>query len=329
MAISGGESNSLGVLGFGAEAEGVYRYLLRASGTALETAALELGRSAAEFRELIGPLVEAGLVRLDGELLTAAPPEAAVGRLIAAETARLLAVGERLTSVRELIPQLRADHRDTPRSGDQVIGEVIETDAVPRVWAELAASVEGPVRLLRPDQWALPSSPAYDVLLADVARAGREVLAIYPARALSEAPKTLQARAAAGEQIRIVAELPARLGVFGRSAALVPEQWGGGGDRLILVRQPAMVSALGELFARIWDRAVVVPGSAHAHATGAGAGRALLLEQLAMGRRDEHIAGVLGVSLRTVRRRISDLQTGLGVASRFQAGVEAVRRGWL
>ena len=37
----------------------------------------------------------------------------------------------------------------------------------------------------------------------------------------------------------------------------------------------------------------------------------------------------LGIGLRTVRRRIAELMTDLGVDTRFQAGVEAVRRGWL
>ena len=41
------------------------------------------------------------------------------------------------------------------------------------------------------------------------------------------------------------------------------------------------------------------------------------------------LAQALGVSLRTVRRRVAHLLIELGVDSRFQAGVEAARRGWL
>ena len=54
-----------------------------------------------------------------------------------------------------------------------------------------------------------------------------------------------------------------------------------------------------------------------------------LLRQLAAGAKDEQIARTLGLSLRTVRRRVADLLIELGVDTRFQAGVEAVRRGWL
>jgi DNA-binding NarL/FixJ family response regulator len=35
------------------------------------------------------------------------------------------------------------------------------------------------------------------------------------------------------------------------------------------------------------------------------------------------------MSLRTVRRRVAELIEELGAQSRFQAGVEAVRRGWI
>ena len=51
--------------------------------------------------------------------------------------------------------------------------------------------------------------------------------------------------------------------------------------------------------------------------------------QLAAGAKDEQIARTMGLSLRTIRRRIADLMIELGADTRFQAGAEAVRRGWL
>ena len=50
---------------------------------------------------------------------------------------------------------------------------------------------------------------------------------------------------------------------------------------------------------------------------------------LARGAKDEQIARSLDLSLRTVRRRVAELMASLGADSRFQAGVEAVRHGWL
>jgi DNA-binding NarL/FixJ family response regulator len=54
-----------------------------------------------------------------------------------------------------------------------------------------------------------------------------------------------------------------------------------------------------------------------------------VLQLLTTGLKDEAIARQLGTSMRTTRRRIASLLATLGVATRFQAGVEAARRGLL
>ena len=53
-----------------------------------------------------------------------------------------------------------------------------------------------------------------------------------------------------------------------------------------------------------------------------------VLHQLVRGATDAVAAAELGISPRSYSRRISDLVALLGVATRFQAGVEAARRGW-
>jgi len=54
-----------------------------------------------------------------------------------------------------------------------------------------------------------------------------------------------------------------------------------------------------------------------------------LLRLMRTGAIDETIARELGVSLRTVHRRITRLQHLLGARSRFQLGVVACERGWV
>jgi DNA-binding NarL/FixJ family response regulator len=54
-----------------------------------------------------------------------------------------------------------------------------------------------------------------------------------------------------------------------------------------------------------------------------------LLSLLAAGSTDESAGRRLGLSARTVRRMVANLLTRLGAGSRFQAGAEAARRGWL
>lgn len=54
-----------------------------------------------------------------------------------------------------------------------------------------------------------------------------------------------------------------------------------------------------------------------------------LLRLMRTGAIDEAIARELGVSPRTVHRRITRLQSLLGARSRFQLGVIACERGWV
>jgi hypothetical protein len=135
-------------------------------------------------------------------------------------------------------------------------------------------------------------------------------------------------RAAAGEPVRVLAEVPSRVAIMGTTAALIPEVWGRNTGRRLVVRQPAIIAAFTMLFEALWERAMAIPGlDGPVQTDDRSNDRRLLMDQLANGAKDEQIARTLGISLRTVRRRVADILDELGVNSRFQAGVEAVRRG--
>ncbi|WP_459800585.1 helix-turn-helix domain-containing protein [Herbidospora sp. RD11066] len=55
----------------------------------------------------------------------------------------------------------------------------------------------------------------------------------------------------------------------------------------------------------------------------------LVLVQLLSGATDQAASNRLGISARTYSRRVSELLDHMGVQSRFQAGAEANRRGWV
>jgi DNA-binding transcriptional ArsR family regulator len=165
------------------------------------------------------------------------------------------------------------------------------------------------------------------VAVGNAIREGKRVRAIYPARAMSEAPQMLRTRAEIGEEVRVVPTVLTRLVIVGPRRAIVPEPLGVGSERRAVVRQPAIVGMFQAYFDELWDTASRIDTrgvrlSGHDQ-------RRLLLAELADGVKDEQIARNLDVSLRTVRRRVASLMTELGVDTRFQAGVEAVRRGWL
>jgi DNA-binding NarL/FixJ family response regulator len=119
--------------------------------------------------------------------------------------------------------------------------------------------------------------------------------------------------------------MPTRLFVISGTHAVLPEPLGFADEPRLLVRQGALVEALTLLFELYWERSVAVPELEGSRPDQ----RTFLVRQLASGVKDEQIARTLGLSLRTVRRRVSHLMIELGVDTRFQAGAEAVRRGWL
>ena len=191
----------------------------------------------------------------------------------------------------------------------------------------LISQSTGDLMWLRPDAWRIPRESAVARVVGSAIETGRRSRAIYPVRAMTEAPDALRARAEAGEQVRVISDLATRMIVIGTTHAVLPEPLGQRDSPRVLVRQPSIVGALAIMFELLWERAEPLP---ELDLPVAGSQmRRHLLEQLAQGAKDEQIARSLGLSLRTVRRRIAEILIELGADTRFQAGVEAVRRGWL
>lgn len=323
------EPTPLGVLGFTDEQEDLYRLVLRSSRVDLAGLAGRLD-DPERLRGLLAPLVSAGLVELQGETVLARPPVAAVSRLISEEARRLQSRGERLDALRELLPSLSAEHlmASAPK-GEAVTVELLDGGDFAQLVRSLSAASTGDLLWLRPDPWRLRPHPEIDDWVKNLVRAGRRSRAIYPARVLEEAPHIIRARAEAGEHVRILAEVPFRLAIMGSSAALIPEEVGARSERRLILRQHSLIFSLTLLFESLWEKAMAVPGLDGQRYDETASDQRLLLGQLAGGAKDEQIARALGISVRTVRRRVAELLDELGADSRFQAGVEAVRRGWM
>jgi DNA-binding Lrp family transcriptional regulator len=321
----------LSVLGFSARDETLYRILLRRSPTTYDALAGLVGEDVRRVAADVERFVAAGLVDVRGGAVVALPPEEALARLITDESQRLRSVQEQLVALEGMLPSLGAEHRvDEAPQGRPVGVELVEGGDVVRLIRELTAAGTGDLMWLRPDQWRLPEGADVDGWVRELLAGGRRSRVIYPARVLEEAPEVVRQRAAMGEHVRILAEVPTRLAIMGSSAAMISETFGVPDARRLVVRQHSIVGALTMLFESLWERALAVPGMESAEIGVEGAtGRRLLLDQLAAGAKDEQIARTLGMSLRTVRRRVAELLDELGADSRFQAGVEAVRRGWV
>ena len=308
--------------------EELYRQVLSGSGGSFEVLARSLFVTPDELRSRVRPLLELDIVRLEGDRVTVASPVEAVSRYVAAQAVTMSEAGADLARLAEAIPMLADMGADAPLLDSTAIdGEVTTGGDIAGAIVRWINESPGDLCFLRPDQWRLPSESEMALAVNRAVQQGRRVRAIYPARALQEAPAILIGRAAIGEQIRVLPEVTTRLLVIGTSRALLPDPLGVGNDRRVAIRQPSIVQVVTQYFDLLWDRASAVPtldrGEARPDL------RRLLLGQLADGAKDEQIARNLGLSLRTVRRRIAAVMSDLGVDTRFQAGVEAARRGWL
>ncbi|QBR93233.1 helix-turn-helix transcriptional regulator [Nocardioides euryhalodurans] len=315
-------------LGLTSAQERLYRQVLASSGTPVEELATGLLRTPEQLLEELAPLVVLGVVGTDDQdrLQVLTPPEA-VAAVLEQHSAAMLECGQQLQQMSRLLPELRGAAPAAPADDAFPLdGEIVTGGDVPGLLAGWIAETTGELLFLRPDQWRMPSESQMAIAVATAVQAGRPTRAIYPARALREAPAVLVGRAAIGEQIRVLPEVPTRLAVIG-NRVLVPDPPGLANERRIAVRQAGVVEIVIAYFDALWERAVAVPALERGEATADLNG--LLLRHLAQGAKDEQIARTLGVSLRTVRRRIASIMDELGVDSRFQAGVEAVRQGWL
>lgn len=324
----------LTALGFAPAVDRAYRRLRSMSGRGLAVIAATELMTPEELLEEIEPLLRAGIARIEGDRLVVEPPPEALRIVLADQAVRAQRLRRMLNGLGDAVGLLAADTLAGAGAGLAdglpIDGEVVGFEDVADTYAmvrELVLSNRGDLLWLRPDQWRSPLERLMSDLVAEVVRSGaRASRAIYPVHAVQEAPSLLAARAAAGEQVRVLPELPSRLLVIGDTHAVLPDPLGYADLPLILIRQRGIVEAVTQWFGLLWERAaapaVTVRGGGRDQ-------RRFLIQQLAAGDHDEQIARRLGLSVRTVRRRIADLMTELGADSRFQAGVEATRRGWI
>ena len=318
-------------LGFRPETGRLYDRVLPLAGRTLDDVAAALGTTPQRLEEDFAPLREFDIVSVaDGRLVVLNQTDV-VARMLAVTAGRARDNHDRLLNISRAMPYVagtaaRAASAE-PSDEHPIDGELFSSRYMPETLETLVEGTTGDLLWLRPDQWAMPWEDHMTGVVARAIATGRRCRAIYPVRAVAEASVAVAARAEAGEEIRLLPDVPTRLLVIGTTHALVPEPLGHTSSPRIMVRQRGIVEAITMLFEQLWARATPVADFERAR-RGAGQ-RSFLLEQLAVGAQDEQIARRLGVSLRTVRRRVAELMAELGADSRFQAGVEAARRGWL
>ncbi|MPZ86322.1 MAG: transcriptional regulator [Actinophytocola sp.] len=134
-----------------------------------------------------------------------------------------------------------------------------------------------------------------------------------------------------GERARVAPALPMKMALSDDRLALIPVSVSDyRADASYLVHPSSLLDALSELFDAVWERAIPLNKAPDpAEQAELGDDDAELLGLLAGGVTDETIARTLGWSVRTVHRHVHRIMASVGAETRFQAGMEAARRGWV
>jgi DNA-binding CsgD family transcriptional regulator len=312
-----------------AEDERRYQQLLPLNGSTVETTAAALGVEPSDLATVLVGLTALGVVRVEADLVVVQRIDQALESAIAREAEAAVRARDRLADLARAVPLLvAAGTRPAPGEVEDVRaldGELSTGGNALALLTDLIEQSRGDLLFLRPDAWLMPRESAMSQVVGRAVESGRRSRAVYPSRALHEAPDALRQRVDAGEEVRLIDDLPTRLMVIGNTHAVLPEPLGFADAPRLLVRQGALVAALTLLFELYWEKAVPVSEPSGSHNNE----RTFMLRQLRAGVKDEQIARTMGISLRTVRRRVADLMIELGADTRFQAGAEAARRGWL
>ncbi|MFE6968256.1 hypothetical protein [Isoptericola sp. NPDC057653] len=266
-----------------------------------------------------------------GRRFAAAPPSVTLGAAVAAREEAVRRAQAELDVLEEM-------YRLAGVGGDGA-GDVVQVvrgaDAVARWFGRVQAGARREVLALVQHPVAVTSADQNHVEGELVAR-GIRYRALLERPMLETFPGGLDVFAeslAAGEEARVSESVPLRMIVVDRELAFLPvladpER---ASAAAILVRPSALLTGLVALFEALWATAAPVVLHGAAAAPGSGAEDdvdARLLSLLLAGQTDEAAAHQLGVSLRTVQRRVRELMDRAGVRTRVQLGWHAARAGW-
>jgi len=253
-------------------------------------------------------------------------PLVTLQRVLAREVRRADRRRVELAEIGNALLRLAKEH-EQPTGGHPSVWEPMAADLAPTMVRRLVDTTEGPIRHCVVD---LDAGPGTEEDLRDAAvqrmQLGREQRGIYPLAAW-ERPDSrglIRAFAEAGELQRVAPEPPSDFAVFGESAVMTVGTWGDAGSSYVLIRDPMLVRAFIELFERLFELSLAVPGGGEEVDPDLE-----LLRLLGSGLKDEAIARYLGCSLRTVRRRVALLMDHYGADTRFQLGMAVARSGSL
>ncbi|MER5748122.1 LuxR family transcriptional regulator [Streptomyces sp. NPDC002225] len=319
---------ALRMLGIKPASVRVYLALLELAPASLGAVGEAAGLEGEELAGAYGALVAAGLASAagkDGDVVAPVPPAAGLEILARHRAAEIeesrIAVGGAFESFRR--------HRLAAYNDDLV--EVVTGEAVgPRMRQAWASAREQIRQFESPPYFPMPETT--DDALATLAR-GITQRVVYSRESLEHPghlAEVIEPCVRAGEQARVMPSVPVKLVIIDEAYALVSLSIREADvhNTMLVVQPCGLLSALIALFEQSWAGALPLHGRTTRPGGLPPADRRLLW-LLAGGAGDDVIARELGISRRTLFRRLQVLMARLGAANRFQLALQAQRSGLL
>ncbi|MET0231910.1 MAG: helix-turn-helix domain-containing protein [Rhodanobacteraceae bacterium] len=322
----------LEAIGISESEERVYERLLeRGTGTA-EEIARDLEEPVRRMRALLKAIELKGLATHSPERVPRylpTPPDIAVEALVLRRQEEIQRARLAALHLHERAAQARKARGTDARVVEIVIGR----EAQGRVFEQMQRAAASEVLSIERAPYVLQLSDMNEAQKHAIER-GVRYRNVIETDAL-EIPGNLhriRRHMAEGEETRMCADLPLKLVIVDRRIAIIPLHLDRAGGPALLVRSSSLLDSLCHLFELIWERATPIAFAGEADVCAAdAASRALidtelLVPLLASGLNDKAIAHELGVSARTLDRRIVEFMKSVNARTRFQAGWAAALR---
>ncbi len=331
----------LNELGFTDLQEKLYRALLHNPATTESHLAANYGLDPAEVERACAGLLSFGVIkrdRFDLDRFQVPQPGAMIGQLIERRGEELLQQYQRVAQTQVVISELENlyETRELPGSEDHGVERLEDVPAVRDRIEELSFFTRDSVFAIQPGgPQTKESLEASRPLDQRSMRRGMDLRLIHEASVLDDELNRAYLRelVMGGAKVRVTHQHIDRMLIFDGKIAIVPVDPANSLRGALVVRHPGLLSGFIDLFHRAWADAAELPWQGDIEETTPTIEISdqdkKILELLASGCTDETSAREVGVSVRHLRRTISRLMQDLGASSRFEAGVEAARRGWL
>ena len=324
------DTSPLSALGLRPTEEAAYRALVARTAATRDELATALGATPTEIDRALASLHGMGLATRSEGRHVAASPAIALTPLVTRRRDQLRRAELELATLAERYRTMAAD-----RAAGDLVEVVTGVDVIGRRFGQVQAAATDEVQ-------ALATGKAVAVSRADnkaedegVRRGVRYRVVIARTVLEQEGGAADTARAvSSGEEVRVAQTVPIKLVIADRSVALLPISLEPSLPVAVIVHRSGLLDALQALFDAVWDRAWPLRLGVAGSLDEVPADDSLtpldhqVLALLLTGLTDRAIASQLGLSMRTVQRRVQRMMELAGVQTRMQLGWHAAKAAW-